>query len=64
MCFKLKKETTLQVGGAIFGIIALLHLIRFVANWPASVNNWDVPRWLSVVGFVVAGWLSYNMMRK
>jgi hypothetical protein len=48
----------LLVSRALFAIVALLHLTRMLAHWPAVVGGWAVPLWVSGLGFVVAGALS------
>lgn len=45
----------LIVSGAIFGLVACLHLARLVLGWQAQVGGWTVPFWLSWGGLVGAG---------
>ena len=45
----------IQVTGAVFGVMALVHVIRLILNWPAQVAGWVVPIWLSWVAILVAG---------
>ena len=47
------------VAGAIFATVALLHVVRISMGWPAMIGGWAVPMWVSWVGLVVAGGLSY-----
>lgn len=49
-----------QVTGAIFGVIAVLHLARLVWEWQAEIGGWSVPMWLSVVAVLLAGFFSYQ----
>lgn len=46
------------VSGVVFAIVALVHLIRALAQWPAQVGTWTMPLWVSWVAFVVAGMLA------
>lgn len=55
----MKTKTLLQVTGAIFGLIAVLHLIRALSGWQANIGLWQVPMWLSWIVVVVAGYLAY-----
>ena len=48
----------LAVSGSLFGLIALLHLLRLLLHWPAVVAAWTVPLWVSGLGLVIAGSLS------
>jgi hypothetical protein len=47
----------------IFGIVALVHLLRLIMGWSIVIDAWAVPMWLSWVGLLVAGALSYFGMR-
>ncbi len=53
----------LRVSGTIFGLVALAQLVRLVAQLGISIAGFQVPLWLSVIGFVLAGALSYWMWR-
>lgn len=47
------------LAGIIFALVALLHLLRIYMGWPAVIDDWTVPMWLSWLGLVVAGGLAY-----
>ncbi len=51
-------QAYLQISGAVFGLIALLHIIRLLLNWPAQVAGWTVPLWISWIAILVSGALS------
>lgn len=55
------KNQSLLVASVVFGIIALLHLLRAIFSWPARIANFDVPVWLSYIAIVVAGYLAWHM---
>ena len=59
----MKGNAFLTVSGTIFGMIALLHLCRIVAGWPARIGTCDVPMWLSWVSVVIAGFLAFTAFR-
>ncbi len=44
----------LALSGTIFFLVAVLHLLRLVYQWPIVVGTWTVPHWVSYVGFPVA----------
>jgi hypothetical protein len=48
----------LLVSRILFALIALFHLTRMLAQWPAVIGGWVAPLWVSGLGFVVAGALS------
>ena len=45
----------------IFGLVALLHLLRLFLGWEVTFNGAVVPIWLSAVGLVVAGALAAGL---
>ncbi len=47
------------VAGGIFAIVALLHVLRILMGWPVVVGGWMIPMWVSWIGFIVTGGLSY-----
>lgn len=44
----------------IFLLIAVLHALRLYLGWGAVIGGWDVPRWLSWLAVVFAGYLSWQ----
>jgi hypothetical protein len=51
-------KTVHFVSGAIFALIALIHLWRVSLGLPATVGETPIPQWMSVVAIVVAGGLA------
>ena len=51
------------VVGTIFALVTLLHLLRIYMGWPVVIGSWALPMWVSWIGFVVAGSLSYFGLR-
>lgn len=49
---------------AIFGVIAVLHLLRIAFGWSAELAGWNVPQWLSWLALVVAGALAWAGFRQ
>ena len=45
----------------VFGLVALLHLLRLVFGWEVTFNGAVVPIWLSAVGLVVAAALAAGL---
>jgi len=44
-----------QITGFVFGVMALVHVVRLVLDWPAQVAGWVVPIWVSWAAIVIAG---------
>jgi hypothetical protein len=53
------QKTFSMLTGAIFALVALLHALRIYMGWPVVVGAWAAPMWLSWIGLVFAGGLSY-----
>jgi hypothetical protein len=51
------------LAGVIFAVVAAVHLLRIYLGWPVVIDNWTVPMWVSWIGFIVAGCLSYFGLR-
>ncbi len=56
----MKQKTYLQVTGLLFTVGAVIHLLRVLMGWEASIAGWDVPGWISIVAVVAAGYLAYS----
>lgn len=59
----MSQKAFLTVSGTIFGVIALLHLARLLAGWPAHIGTFEVPMWLSWVSVALAGSLAFSAFR-
>jgi len=59
----MSQKTFLFMTGAIFTAIAVVHLLRLLFGWEAIVGSWTVPRWISWVALVVAGYLACEAIR-
>ena len=55
----MSEKTFVAIAATIFGLVALLHLLRLVMGWSIAIETWAVPMWFSWIGLVVAGALSY-----
>jgi hypothetical protein len=53
----------MRISGALFGIIALAHLLRLVRHWPIDLAGYMVPLWVSWLGVILAGGLSIWALR-
>lgn len=53
----------LVVSGMIFGVVALLHLVRLVNQWVFRVGPWSLPLWMSWTGTLVAAALCLWALR-
>ena len=48
----------LKISSALFGLIAVVHLLRLLRHWPAVIAGQPVPGWVSAVALVATAALS------
>jgi membrane protein implicated in regulation of membrane protease activity len=51
----------LRVAGSIFGIVAILHLLRVVTGVSVVIAGWMLPAWVNVLGFAATSALSIGL---
>lgn len=49
------RDTYRLVSGIVFGIVAILQLVRAISEWPVQIGPYAVPVAFSWIAFVVAG---------
>ncbi len=52
------KQAASNTAGAVFLLVSILHLVRFIFHVNVIVGNFTVPGWYSLVGAAVAFSLS------
>jgi hypothetical protein len=52
------------VAAVVLLVVALAHLIRVVEGWQVTIADSEIPQWVSIVAFVVAGGLSLMLFRE
>jgi len=57
----LDKKQFLTLAAVIFGIVALLHLLRSIFSWSLVVENFSVPLYFSYIAVIILGYLSWQM---
>ena len=53
------QKTYITLTATVFLIAALGHIMKIVIGFDIIIDGWMVPRWISLVGIIVAGFLSY-----
>lgn len=53
------ERSLLYATGIIFLFVAIVHLVRIAFGFPLALGTVVVPMWVSWVGVIVAGYLSY-----
>jgi len=57
------KDTALKVAGAIFLLVAIVHLLRLILNLEIVVAGFVIPMWTSIFGFIIPLVLSVWMFK-
>ncbi len=57
----MKKDSALLVSGLVFGLVAIIHLLRFLFKTEIIIGGYALSMEVSLVAFVVAGALSIWM---
>ena len=52
------------IASAIFAIMALVHIYRLIRPFDVVVAGRHLPQWVSVIGAIVAGGLSWMLCRE
>ena len=50
----------LFISSAIFGLIALIHLLILISGWTYKIENFEIPEWISFMAILISGFLSYK----
>jgi len=48
----MNSRTYLVISGVIFGIVAVLHLLRVISGWAVILGSWSAPMWISWLGTI------------
>lgn len=55
------KDLALKLAATIFGMVALLHLLRVITDATVVIAGWSMPIWVNVLGFIATAFLSAVM---
>jgi len=53
----MNEKTFRTIAGIILSLAALLHVVRSVAGWDLVLNGFVIPVWVSILAFLIAGYL-------
>jgi len=56
-------KTFSLVAGVVFGVVAVIQILRIVMGWDVMIGGWAVPIWFSWIAAPVAGFLSFTGLR-
>jgi len=49
--------------GVLFTLIGVVHLVRSIFEWPVNIGTFYFPTGLSVIAFLVTGFLAYSAFK-
>ena len=52
------------IASAIFALMALVHLYRFVKPFEVTIGSCHLPQWMSAVAVVITAGLSWMLCRE
>jgi hypothetical protein len=52
------------IASAVFALVALLQLARFLQAWPVAINGVSIPLWASAIACVISATLSVMIWRE
>ena len=55
----MNQKTFTVTAGVIFALVAILHLLRLLFRWQATIGGWNVPTLVSCLALVLSGYLAY-----
>ena len=53
-----------KIASILLALVGLLHLARVILNLQAIVGSFEIPMWVSIVGFIVPSLLSIGLWRE
>ncbi len=54
----MNSRSYLLVSGSIFGLLAVLHLLRVMNGWDLVIGSWSAPTWATWLGILLPAALS------
>jgi len=57
-------RTYLAASGTVFGIVAMLHLLRVLNGWAVAIGPWSAPMavsWLGTAFPAFMGWWAFRL---
>ena len=54
----MKKKTYYKAVSIVFAVVAVLHALRALYQWEATIGGAIIPVWFSWVAVIIAGYLA------
>jgi len=56
------KDFALRLAAIIFGLVAILHLLRVVTGVEIVIGGWPLPMWINMLGLIGAAGLCFWLL--
>ncbi len=53
-----------KIASILLALIAILHLVRVLQQSTVLIDDYSIPMWVSIVGFIVPAILSIGLWRE
>ena len=57
-------KTYIKLAALLLALVALMHLLRVIFKTEVIVDGTVIPIWVSIVGFIIPGVLSYGLCKE
>jgi hypothetical protein len=59
----MEKNNIITAAAIVLFLAGSTHLIRIFYGWELTVNEWEIPIWVSFIGTIIPIFLSYNLLK-
>ena len=60
----MKPKPFTRIASLFWAVITILHIVRIVAGWEIVIDQWHVPKWISLVLAIITGTLSLMLLKE
>ena len=53
-----------KLASLLLGLVSILHLLRVIFNIEVTVNDMNLPLWISILGFIIPAVLSVGLWKE
>ncbi len=59
----MNRNNIITAAATLLFLVGILHLVRIFYGWSLTVENWEIPIWVSFIGTAIPLYLSYNLLK-
>ena len=57
----ISQATWLRIAGSVFGVVAILHLLRILTGIPVLIGDFMLPVWINWAGMLATSFLCFRL---